>query len=150
MMKDAEIEVLVTTDEYAQRFPFEGTTIVISDPNIFTGDKTNVDIINQSGDLAYVIYTSGTTGRAKGVMVPHSSLINYCQAMIKKADITSNDETALLSSYAFDLGYTAVYTALISGITLHILSEDMYRDPDQLVEYAKTCTYLKMTPSLFS
>ncbi|WP_410705432.1 hypothetical protein, partial [Chryseobacterium sp. SIMBA_029] len=76
-------------------------------------------------------------------MVPHSSLINYCQAMIKKADITSNDETALLSSYAFDLGYTAVYTALISGITLHILSEDMYRDPDQLVEYAKTCTYLK-------
>ncbi|MEH7105586.1 amino acid adenylation domain-containing protein, partial [Bacillus velezensis] len=62
MMKDAEIKVLVTTDEYAQRFPFEGTTIVISDPNIFTGDKTNVDIINQSGDLAYVIYTSGTTG----------------------------------------------------------------------------------------
>ncbi|MED3966041.1 AMP-binding protein, partial [Niallia taxi] len=83
-------------------------------------------------------------------MVSHSSLVNYSQAMIKKASITSKDETALLSSYAFDLGYTTVYTALISGITLHILSEDMYRDPEQLVEYTTSCTYLKMTPSLFS
>ncbi|PEJ93660.1 non-ribosomal peptide synthetase, partial [Bacillus wiedmannii] len=132
------------------KLSFEGTTVDISDLNNFTGDKTNVDIINQSSDLAYVIYTSGTTGQAKGVMIPHSSLINYCQAMIKKVSITSEDETALLSSHAFDLGYTTVYTALISGITLHILSEDMYRDPDQLVEYTKTCTYLKMTPSLFS
>ncbi|MCU5337595.1 non-ribosomal peptide synthetase, partial [Bacillus cereus] len=150
MMKDAEIQVLVTADDCAQKLSFEGTTVDISDLNNFTGDKTNVDIINQSSDLAYVIYTSGTTGQAKGVMIPHSSLINYCQAMIKKAVITSEDETALLSSHAFDLGYTTVYTALISGITLHILSEDMYRDPDQLVEYTKTCTYLKMTPSLFS
>ncbi|KMP94175.1 hypothetical protein TU65_14990, partial [Bacillus wiedmannii] len=150
MMKDAEIQVLVTANDCAKKLSFEGTTVDISDLNNFTGDKTNVDIINQSSDLAYVIYTSGTTGQAKGVMIPHSSLINYCQAMIKKAVITSEDETALLSSHAFDLGYTTVYTALISGITLHILSEDMYRDPDQLVEYTKTCTYLKMTPSLFS
>ncbi|MCP3742746.1 amino acid adenylation domain-containing protein, partial [Rossellomorea sp. BNER] len=150
MMKDAGIQVLVATNDYGQKLPFEGTTVDITDPNTFTGDTTNVDLINQSGDLAYVIYTSGTTGQAKGVMVPHSSLINYGQAMVKKAAITSEDETALLSSYAFDLGYTTVYTALINGITLHILSEDMYRDPDQLVEYTKTCTYLKMTPSLFS
>ncbi|MDW7617334.1 amino acid adenylation domain-containing protein, partial [Peribacillus simplex] len=151
MMNDAEIDLLVTTDFLARDTSFEGTIIDLKDQRMFEGEQGNVEVLNKSDDAAYVIYTSGTTGKAKGVMIQHSSLVNYCHSMIKKASITSDDETALLSSYAFDLGYTTVYTALISGITLHILSEDTYKDPDQLVEFAgKHCTYLKMTPSLFS
>ncbi|MDW7617945.1 amino acid adenylation domain-containing protein, partial [Peribacillus simplex] len=151
MMNDAEIDLLVTTDVLARDTSFEGTIIDLKDQRMFEGEQGNVEVLNKSDDAAYVIYTSGTTGKAKGVMIQHSSLVNYCHSMIKKASITSDDETALLSSYAFDLGYTTVYTALISGITLHILSEDTYKDPDQLVEFAgKHCTYLKMTPSLFS
>ncbi|WP_343780318.1 amino acid adenylation domain-containing protein, partial [Virgibacillus salarius] len=151
MIEDAKLDVLVTTSSYANKTAFAGMIVNLADSSAYQADSTNLDINHESRDLAYVMYTSGTTGKAKGVMVSHANLINYTVAMIQKINLTSTDETALLSSYAFDLGYTTIYTALLSGITLHIASESTYKDPNKLVSFiGKHCTYVKMTPSLFS
>ncbi|WP_343780302.1 amino acid adenylation domain-containing protein [Virgibacillus salarius] len=151
MIEDAKLDVLVTTSSYANKTAFAGMIVNLADSSAYQADSTNLDINHESRDLAYVMYTSGTTGKAKGVMVSHANVINYTVAMIQKINLTSTDETALLSSYAFDLGYTTIYTALLSGTTLHIASESTYKDPNKLVSFiGKHCTYVKMTPSLFS
>ncbi|WP_147385152.1 non-ribosomal peptide synthetase, partial [Paenibacillus thiaminolyticus] len=102
-------------------------------------------------NLAYVIYTSGSTGKPKGVKVMHRNVAAYAEWFIEEAGIVEEDRTALVSSFAFDLGYTAVFSALLSGAALHLPGKDTYMDPEKLLEYLirERITYVKMTPSLF-
>ena len=151
MLKDAGANILVTSKDLKGKADFSGDMIDITQSDIFMGKSCNLNRKDKSSQLAYVIYTSGTTGNSKGVMIRHYSLVNYCSSIIKKASISQEDETALLSSYAYDLGYTSVFTALLSGATLNIFSEDSYRDPKKLVVHLeKGITYIKITPSLFN
>ncbi|MEJ8545005.1 non-ribosomal peptide synthase/polyketide synthase [Brevibacillus borstelensis] len=105
-----------------------------------------------SEDLAYVIYTSGTTGLPKGVQVTNRNVLNYVTSFVDQAAITPDDKTMLVSSYAFDLGYTALFSALLAGCQLHLLTKEEYTRIDQLLAYVNKhqITYAKMTPSLFS
>ncbi|WP_167956552.1 non-ribosomal peptide synthetase [Anaerosporobacter faecicola] len=130
---------------------YTGTVLSIEQAIQNATDTSNPTPIATSTDLAYVIYTSGSTGKPKGVAIEHHSLLNYLTWFIDKAKITKRDKTILLSSYAFDLGYTSLYSALLSGGELHIVSQDMILDPECLLNYitTKKITYLKMTPSLF-
>ncbi|WP_223069808.1 non-ribosomal peptide synthetase, partial [Paenibacillus caui] len=100
---------------------------------------------------AYIIYTSGTTGTPKGVQVSHRNVVNYVHSLVKQAGIRTDDRTMLVSSYAFDLGYTALFTVLFSGGELHLATKELYADPEKLLQYIGQhgITYLKMTPSLF-
>ncbi|MCP4155067.1 MAG: amino acid adenylation domain-containing protein, partial [bacterium] len=100
----------------------------------------------------YIIYTSGTTGRPKGVIIRNRNLINYVNWFTAKNQITNQDRSILTSSFAFDLGYTAIYPPLLKGGQLHIPQKKHYLNPAKLLEYIATngITYLKMTPSLFS
>ncbi|MCP5051814.1 MAG: AMP-binding protein, partial [bacterium] len=103
-------------------------------------------------DTAYVIYTSGTTGKSKGVILGHRNLVNYVHWFTAAARLTPGDKTILTSSFAFDLGYTSLYPALLAGGELHILPKEIYLLPQLLLDYIqrKEITYLKVTPSLFS
>ncbi|AGN70717.1 hypothetical protein B2K_39560 [Paenibacillus mucilaginosus K02] len=109
-----------------------------------------VQRVHGEEDLAYMIYTSGSTGAPKGVQVPHRSVTAYVRWFIEEASIGSDDRTALLSSFAFDLGYTAVFPALLSGAELHLPDREVYMDPARLLRLLteKGITYAKMTPSL--
>lgn len=113
-------------------------------------------------DAAYLLYTSGTTGEPKGVLVEHRSLINYVSWFARRGGSGDGKGgagaaaeaparvTALLTSHAFDLGYTALWTSLLGGGTLHFVSEELRRDLPALVVLlaAHQVSLLKVTPSL--
>ncbi|MGE5340436.1 MAG: non-ribosomal peptide synthetase [Candidatus Omnitrophota bacterium] len=103
-------------------------------------------------DLAYIIYTSGTTGKPKGVLIENRNLVNYVSWFSRHAALTANDRTPLLTSFAFDLGYTAIYPALTNGCELHLLTREIYLYTAGLLDYIRThgITYIKLTPSLFT
>lgn len=100
---------------------------------------------------AYVIYTSGTTGWPKGVVVAHSALVNYVLHIREEFNLSGQDSTVLLSSYAFDLGYTAIFGCLAAGGTLHMMTEHFGQDPEKFFRYLvrHRISFLKTTPSLF-
>ncbi|UCH96003.1 MAG: SDR family NAD(P)-dependent oxidoreductase, partial [Candidatus Aminicenantes bacterium] len=112
----------------------------------------NLQAAANPSNLAYIIYTSGTTGKPKGVLLTHENLVNYVHWFTKMTDLTGNDKTILTSSIAFDLGYTSLYTSILNGGELHILTKEMYLLPEELLDYIKQkgITYLKLTPALFS
>ncbi|MET1138436.1 AMP-binding protein, partial [Bacillus subtilis] len=101
--------------------------------------------------LAYIIYTSGTTGQPKGVQLEHRNLANYVSWFISEARLSASDKTMLLSSYAFDLGYTSLFPVLLAGGELHIVRKETYTEPDTFIHYIgeQGITYIKLTPSLF-
>ncbi|WP_028595417.1 non-ribosomal peptide synthetase [Paenibacillus assamensis] len=109
------------------------------------------DVQPQLEDPAYIIYTSGTTGSPKGVVVKHGGLANYVNWFLRSSEAGSDDRTALLSSYSFDLGYTALFPALCGGSSLYMPSKEIYSDPEALLLFLedKGITFTKLTPSLF-
>ncbi|MCY7855055.1 amino acid adenylation domain-containing protein, partial [Bacillus sonorensis] len=130
---------------------YKGTVIDIEkdiDPNISTARP---DSINDGESLAYIIYTSGTTGQPKGVQLEHRNLVNYVSWFRDETRLTASDKTMLLSSYAFDLGYTSLFPILLAGGELHLVPKETYTEPARLCTYIyeQGITYIKLTPSLF-
>jgi len=99
--------------------------------------------------LAYIIYTSGSTGTPKGVAVEHQQLLNYIQAINISLDLPNNANWALVSTFAADLGNTAIFSALSAGGCLHILSSDKVADAEAMKNYCNQhpIDCLKIVPS---
>ena len=96
--------------------------------------------------LAYVIYTSGSTGRPKGVMVEHRGLCNYVSWA---ADAYTPTEGSVVSSpLAFDATVTSLYTPLLCGSSLSLLSErGEIWGINQIVSSDERCGLVKITPA---
>lgn len=150
MLSDSEAEVLLCCKE--NRSLFAGEVIDLEREEVYSEDTSNLQEKGMTGDLAYVIYTSGTTGKPKGVMIENHSLSNYCNWFVRKFGIKKEDKTVIVSSLCFDLSYTALYSALICGSELHLISKQDYSDPEILLPYMEEngITYIKSTPSLFN
>jgi amino acid adenylation domain-containing protein len=99
--------------------------------------------------LAYIIYTSGSTGAPKGVGVAHRQLAHYRRGVLARLDLHVPAGYAIVSTFAADLGLTAVFAVLWSGGTLHIVDEACARTPDAFArcmrQHAIDC--LKIVPA---
>ena len=84
---------------------------------------------------AYVIYTSGTTGQPKGVKVSHKNIINFC-VWCQRADIvTAGMATTQFAPFTFDASAAEIFSALLNGAELHLLTDDLIRDYRNLIRY---------------
>jgi amino acid adenylation domain-containing protein len=100
-------------------------------------------------NVAYVIYTSGSTGLPKGVAIEHRQIVNYLFSISEKLELKAGAGFAMVSSFAADLGHTAIFPGLCHGATLHIISRDEAMDAAALGEYFDRhhVDYLKIVPS---
>jgi amino acid adenylation domain-containing protein len=70
--------------------------------------------------LLYVIYTSGSTGLPKGVMVEHKTGLNLIRHQLGRTPVDWRRvlQFAMLS---FDVSFQEIFSALLSGGTLHLV-----------------------------
>jgi amino acid adenylation domain-containing protein len=152
MMRDCGVRLAICQAKFSDKIMLDIERILLEDSTCLKDVRTNPTIINDSQSILYIIYTSGTTGQPKGTMIKHRGLVNYINWFAHKINITSDDKTVLLSSFAFDLGYTTIYSSLLHGCELHLMSKDAYMNISSLLHYiAKNqITYIKLTPSFFN
>jgi amino acid adenylation domain-containing protein len=153
IIRDTGLKVIITQFDLVFGISDFNGNVFAADlqADTLTTPVTNPGVPLNGKNLAYIIYTSGTTGASKGVMIENHSLVNYASWFIQTFDINENDSALLSSSYAFDLGYTNIWGALLSGAALHLLDVDIKKSADQILRYMvkQKLSFIKTTPSLF-
>jgi len=101
-------------------------------------------------NLAYVIYTSGSTGQPKGAMVEQAGMLNHLYAKITDLKLTAADTVAQTASQCFDISVWQFFAALLTGGCTHIFSDEIVRDPSQMLGRLKDTgvSVLETVPSL--
>ncbi|MDR6651068.1 amino acid adenylation domain-containing protein, partial [Chitinophaga ginsengisegetis] len=110
------------------------------------------DEVVADGQLAYVIYTSGSTGRPKGVMITHASLTDHIGGIIPRTALSTCTSFAILASLAADAYHSILFSSLVLGASVHILTDKILFDTDALVKYLEEHTIdgIKIFPSLWT
>lgn len=86
-------------------------------------------------DLAYVIYTSGSTGEPKGVAIHHDGVANLHNIHRHRFGITEHDRMLEFASFSFDTSVWEIIMCLLSGASLHIVSDALKANYKRLEQY---------------
>nr|QEO73881.1 AMP-dependent synthetase and ligase [uncultured bacterium] len=114
--------------------------------HIPSGDSADSLPVVRGEDAAYVIYTSGSTGRPKGVVVEHRQLVNL--VFNHRLEFPAGMRVALTAAFSFDTSLEGL-VLLASGSELHVIDDDVRREPEALVGYVakRGIDFLDLTPS---
>ncbi|HEX7737139.1 MAG TPA: amino acid adenylation domain-containing protein, partial [Ktedonobacteraceae bacterium] len=154
MLRDARTRVLLTREHLRPLFPPEAaqarTVLCLETAREEIGAQAvlNPRCLILPQHLAYVIYTSGSTGAPKGAMITHEGLVNYLMWATKHYEVAESSGTLVHSSLSFDLTVTSLFTPLLVGRRVVLLSEGygVEKLGAALVE-EQTGSLVKVTPA---
>ena len=165
ILKDTQAPVLLTQERLIEvsRLKIEDgdprSSIVNSRIRVVCLDTDWQDVADESQEnpskaataenLAYVIYTSGSTGGPKGVLIEHRQILNYVKGIQDRYSLEPGASYSMLQPLSVDSSQTVIFPALISGGSLHVISEGKASDPQALGEYfhRSPVDLLKIAPS---
>ncbi|MFE6499119.1 amino acid adenylation domain-containing protein [Kitasatospora sp. NPDC057738] len=150
-LADAAPALVLTDDGWPRPEALAGTPVLALAEA--TGSDTDPAPRASAGHAAYLIYTSGSTGRPKGVVVQHGSLAALL-AVHRAGPIAAAEaahgrlRVALTASLCFD-GSLESLLWLFAGHELHLIGDELRRDPAALVRYvrAEGIGAMDVTPS---
>jgi amino acid adenylation domain-containing protein len=148
---EARPTLVVTTADRAGRLRQQTSAPVWAYQDLVSAEPAAAieDSVIDPGVPAYVIYTSGSTGSPKGVLVPHTALLNSTAARVDQYGEAGR--VLMLHSPAFDLTTGVLFWTLLTGGALIIDSAsltDVARTIDLVHEHQ--VTHLIYPASLYS
>ncbi|HEY2362866.1 MAG TPA: amino acid adenylation domain-containing protein [Candidatus Angelobacter sp.] len=153
MLDDAQVEIVVTQEQMLDRFPQRNIQQVCLDSN-WPAISQELPVGPRAGalpeNLAYTIYTSGSTGKPKGVLIEHRGVVNVIESAIKTFDNGPSSRVVQLASLSFDASVLEIFTALLSGATLYLVSRETLLSGTDLGEFLRenAITTMAIPPSL--
>jgi amino acid adenylation domain-containing protein len=149
MLEDAQPRVLLTQETLFSSFEQLNPVCLVRDWQEIAKQSTeNPHQAVSAQNLAYVIYTSGSTGKPKGVMIPHRGLVNYLTWATKRYEAARGIGSPVHSPIGFDLTITSLFTPLLTGRKVVLLSEDRAAESLSSVLHRQTdFSLIKITPA---
>ncbi|MBB5644744.1 non-ribosomal peptide synthetase [Pedobacter cryoconitis] len=155
MLSDTGARIVVSNAHYRELLDEEGILVISLDEELELIQKESSVAVKtelRPANLCYVIYTSGSTGQPKGVLIEHQGVVNLICDRLRVFKFSTGDRLLLFSNYTFDPFVEQLFTALLSGAGLVIISKEVQLDANQLMEVvaAEKITYLDVTPSFLN
>jgi len=153
MLEDAQVKIVVTQEQLLARFPQRNIQRVCLDSN-WSAISQELPAGLPAGalpeNLAYAIYTSGSTGKPKGVLIEHRGVVNVIESAIKTFGVGPGSRVVQLASLSFDASVLEIFTALLSGATLYLVSRETLLSGTDLGEFlhGNAITTMAIPPSL--
>lgn len=156
MLEDTKTGIILTEEKYrvistniSTQENIEILTLDLTE--LSRKDSTNLEKLSKQNNLAYIIYTSGSTGRPKGVMVEHRS-VNRLVKNTNYIEFHENDRILQTGAISFDASTFEIWAALLNGLQLYLMENDIFLDIIKLKEEIKknNITILWLTSPLFN
>lgn len=147
IVADAEPDIVVVADEYAQLAPPLTPTVSMSELARLAADPSTEGVGSPAGRYAYVCYTSGTSGTPKGVLTPHEAVTRLVSADI--ARMGPADAVLTFAPLAFDASTFEIWSTLAAGATLIIPPHGSSTDDLRQVIATEEVTIAWFTAGLF-
>ncbi len=149
ILNDSDVKVLITNTNYSSSAEQNIHVLNLNDTRFTINDCSDPKPTITSDDLAYIMYTSGSTGQPKGVMVNHSSLVNFLWSMRQRPGIKEKDVLMSVTPISFDIAALELFLPLITGATVVIASKDILSNPSMIGHAIKhyKITMMQATPA---
>ncbi|QIS11725.1 amino acid adenylation domain-containing protein [Nocardia arthritidis] len=146
------LAALITTATMSSRIPDRFSDRLVVLDHLGAGSSPKHTPLIRSDDPAWLVHTSGTTGTPKAVVISHDSVVNlfhhHRTTMIERAGRGRRMRAALTASLSFDTAWEGLFW-LLAGHELHLIDDDLRRDPERLVQYIRRerIDFLDITPT---
>ena len=156
LLENSRVPVLVTQKRLARQLPNpvlsqDKLRVICLDEEWIRIDSEHSDNPTSRGaceNLAYVIYTSGSTGKPKGTMLTHEGLVNYLNWAVKEYRVADGYGAPVQSSIGFDATITSLFTPLLVGKSVVLLSEkDEIAELSHALQSGNNFSLVKITPA---
>jgi surfactin family lipopeptide synthetase C len=155
MLDDSRALVLLTQQHLFDALPENKarTLCIDRDWELIKSESTeNPNNIATARNLAYVIYTSGSTGRPKGVLIEHRGVNNLVAAQVRGFNICQSSRVLQFASFSFDASVSEMFTALLSGATLVMETQNSLLPGPEFTELLRSrgITTVTLPPSILA
>ena len=150
ILDDARVSVVVTERRLADRLPPAVRIVDIDDNATAQHSKSNPRSWTSGRNAVYAIYTSGSTGAPKGTVIEHHSVCNLVADFVESFAISRESCVLQFASLGFDASVEEIFTALITGARLCLVSRETLLSGRGLIEYAQEqgVTVATLPPSM--
>ncbi|MFI1018396.1 amino acid adenylation domain-containing protein [Streptomyces sp. NPDC020965] len=166
MARDTTPRLLVTTSALAARAAALGglvpRIVVLDDPEVTAAlgrlPGTAPVVPLRADHPAYVVHTSGSTGTPKGVVVSHRNVVNLFHSHrrnLYEPVVARTGRRRLNIGHAWSFSFDAAWQPqlwLFHGHCVHVLSEEIQRDPEALHRYLRerAVDFIEVAPSVLA
>lgn len=152
MASDAKPALVITHEKLLGRTPSDNLLTIDQNRTLASSTRHGANLLSgvRPENLAHVFYTSGSTGRPKGVMGTHNSVINRLSWMWDAYPYNNSEVCCQKTSLSFVDSLAEMFSPLLRGVPLVILSDDLVKDADSFVSALEryAVTRIVVVPSL--
>jgi len=153
ILEDSGVQILITKKDLENKYlGFRGELIFIEEEEYKEHFIRNLNVKFSSDNLAYIIYTSGSTGKPKGVSINHRGVVNYLNYIVSEVISVDAKNFIYMNALCTDLGYTSLFSSLVRGNRLCIISPKKELEIPTLLEllWKEKIDVIKTTPSYYN
>lgn len=112
--------------------------------------KKNLNISKNINDIAFIFYTSGTTGEPKGVLIPHSAVLNDTLPELALPKLSSDDIFLMTAPVCTTRIVGEIFYPIFSEAQLFILDYTQVKNANVIIEtiISEEITVLFVVPTM--